>query len=80
MIILSSSTNQWEYNYDKILKYNLSNNKDGYNALLGIEFFLKLEESLEDKIRTREHKILYSYIYNYEKSCTLPSTACRNTL
>ena len=71
MIILSSSTNQWEYNYDKILKYNLSNNKDGYNALLGIEFFLKLEESLEDKIRTREHKILYSYISNYERSCTL---------
>ena len=71
MIILAISTNQWDYDYDKINKFNLNNNKDGYMALLGIEFFLKLEESLEDKIRTREHKILFSYIYNYERSCTL---------
>ena len=71
MIILAISTNQWDYDYDKINKFNLNNNKDGYIALLGIEFFLKLEESLEDKIRTREHKILFSYIYNYERSCTL---------
>ena len=71
IIILSMSTNHWVYDYDKIFKYSLNKNKDGYTALLEIEFFIKLEESLEDKVRTREHKILYSYINNYERSCTL---------
>ena len=35
-----------------------------------IEYFLKLEDSLEDEIRNREQKKLYSYIDNYEKKCT----------
>ena len=80
MIILATSTNHWEYDYDKIFKYSFNNNKDGYKALLEIEFFLKLEESLEDKIRTREHKILYSYINNYERSCTLANCPLKQFL
>ena len=71
IIIFSISTKQWDYSFDKIFEYAISKNKDGYNALLEIEFFLKLEDSLEDKIRTREQKVLYSYINNYEKNCTI---------
>ena len=30
-----------------------------------------MENSLEDKIRTQDQKVLYSYISNYENNCTL---------
>jgi len=71
IIIFATSFKKWEYSFDKIFEYSLNRNKDGYIALLDIEFFLKLEDSLEDKVRTREQKILYSYINNYERNCTL---------
>ena len=71
ILIFATLTKKWEYSFDKIFEYSLNKNKDGYIALLDIEFFLKLEDSLEDKIRTREHKVLYSYIKNYESNCTL---------
>ena len=71
VIIFATSSKKWEYSFDKIFEYSLNKNKDGYIALLDIEYFLKLEDSLEDKIRTREQKMLYSYIDNYERSCTL---------
>ena len=70
LIIITISTIEWDYSFDKIFEYANSGNKDGYKTLLEIEFFLKMEETLEDKIRTRPHKVLYSYINHYERNCT----------
>ena len=50
--------------------FYLSNYRDGYNCLLEIEYFLKLEESLTEKLKTYEFKILFAYIENYEEKCT----------
>ena len=71
LIIISVSTMEWDFSFYKIFEYTLSKEKDGYKALLEIEFFLKMEETLEDRIRTKPQKILYSYISNYEKNCTV---------
>ena len=71
LIIISISSLEWDYSFEKIFEFQKSREKDGYKALLEIEFFLKLENSLEDKIRSKEQKILYSYVSNYEVDCTL---------
>ena len=59
-----------DFTFEKIYQYIGDRYKNGYKKLLEIEFFLKLEESLYDEIRTREQKLLYSYINNYERTCT----------
>ena len=71
LIIISVLTTEWEFSFDKIFQFLISKEKDSYKALLEIEYFLKMEDSLEDKIRTKEQKVLYSYISNYEKNCSL---------
>ena len=71
LIIISISTQELDYSFDKIFEFLETKENDGYKALLDIEYFLKLENSLEDKIRTQEQKVLYSYISNYENNCTL---------
>ena len=45
-----------------------------------IEYFLKLEDSLEDKIKPKEQKILYFYINNFERSCTDPDCSLKQFL
>ena len=45
-----------------------------------IEYFLKLEDSLEDKIKPKEQKILYFYINNYERDCTDPDCSLKQFL
>ena len=60
----------WEYSYDKYFSLYSSDLRDGYNSLLEIENFLKLEDSLAEKTKTTEFKILFSYIINYEDKCT----------
>ena len=69
-IIFSKSFIEWDYSFDKIFEYSSSKHNNGYKALLDIEFFLKMEETLEDKIRTKPQKVLYSYISNYERNCS----------
>ena len=69
-IILAIITKEMEYIIDRIFEYVGDKHKDGYKVLLEIEYFLKLEDSLEDDIKSREQKLLYSYINNYEKNCT----------
>ena len=69
-IILSIIIRELEFTFNKIYEFIGDKYQNGYKALLEIEYFLKLEEMLFDKIRTREQKILYSYINNYERSCT----------
>ena len=61
---------EFEFTFEKLFEYDKDKYKNGYKNLLKIEYFLKLEESLNDKIRTREQKILYSYIDDYEQTCT----------
>ena len=70
-IIISVSITEWVLSFDKIFEYLESKEKDGYKTLLEIEYFLKMEEGLEDKIRTCEQKVFYSYISNYEKNFPL---------
>ena len=71
IIIISVLLTEWNFSFEKIFQYIESKDKDAYKALLEIEYFLKMEENLEDKIRTKEQKVLYSYISNYEKNCSL---------
>ena len=59
-----------EYYIEKVLSYVLIYNNKEYNTLLGIEFLLKLEDSLSEKIKTKEHKLLFTYIINHESICT----------
>ena len=69
-IILAVLTREMKYTINKVFEYVGDKHKDGYKVLMEIEYFLKLEDSLEDKIKSREQKILYSYITNYENNCT----------
>ena len=59
-----------EYYIEKVLSYVLYNKNKEYNILLSIEYLLKLEDSLSEKIRTKEHKLLFTYIINHESKCT----------
>ncbi len=68
--ILAIVTREMEFTVDRVFEYVGDKHKDGYKVLMEIEYFLKLEDSLEDDIKAREQKILYSYIDNYEKNCT----------
>ena len=68
--ILAIVTREMEFTIDRVFEYVGDKYKDGYKVLMEIEYFLKLEDSLEDEIKQREQKILYSYINNYEASCT----------
>ena len=69
-IILAILIRDLDFTFEKIYEFIGDKYKNGYKNLLEIEFFLKLEESLYDEIRTREAKLLYSYINNYERTCT----------
>ena len=69
-ITLSIVLRDLDFSFEKIYQFIGDNYKNGYKKLLEIEFFLKLEESLFDEIHTREQKLLYSYINNYERTCT----------
>ena len=68
--ILAVVSREMEFTVDRVFEYVGDKHKDGYKVLMEIEYFLKLEDSLEDEIKAREQKILYSYIDNYEKNCT----------
>ena len=61
---------EFEFSIDKYFSIYLSNARGGYNSLLEIEYFLKLEDSLTEKIKTKEFKLLFSYITDYEAKCT----------
>jgi len=69
-IILAVISKELEYSMERVFEYVGDKYKDGYKVLMEIEYFLKLEDCLEDKIKTREQKILYFYINNYERDCT----------
>ena len=79
-IILTIISKEIEFTLERVFEYVGDKYKDGYKVLMEIEYFLKLEDSLEDKIKTREQKILYFYINNYEKDCTDPDCPLKEFL
>ena len=70
LLLIIINLQEWEFSIDKYFSLYLSNSRGGYNSLLEIEYFLKLEDSLAEKLKTREFKILFSYITDYEDKCT----------
>ena len=79
-IILTVISKELEFSLERVFEYVGDKYKDGYKVLMEIEYFLKLEDSLEDKIKTREQKILYFYINNYERDCTDPECPLKEFL
>ena len=61
---------EWDFSFDKYFSLYSLYLKDGYNNLLEIEYFLKLEDSLAERNKSKQFKILFSYIINYEDECT----------
>ena len=70
LILIIICLQEFEFSIDKYFSIYLSNARGGYNSLLEIEYFLKLEDSLTEKIKTKEFKLLFSYITDYEAKCT----------
>ena len=70
LILIIICLQEIEFSIDKYFSIYLSNARGGYNSLLEIEYFLKLEDSLTEKIKTKEFKLLFSYITDYEAKCT----------
>ena len=79
-IVLTIISKELEFTLERVFEYVGDKYKDGYKVLMEIEYFLKLEDSLEDKIKTREQKILYFYINNYETNCTDPDCPLKQFL
>ena len=79
-IILAIVSKELEFTIERVFEYVGDKYKDGYKVLMEIEYFLKLEDSLEDKIKSREQKVLYFYVNNYEKNCTVPDCPLKQFL
>ena len=69
-IIFAVTAKNFEFTLEKIFNFSRDNNKNGYKLLIEIQYFLKLSNSLDNINKTKEQKLLYSYINNYEMSCT----------
>ena len=70
IILIIIYQTEWDFSFDKYFSLYSSEIKDGYNNLLEIEYFLKLEDSLAERNKSKQFKILFSYIINYEDECT----------
>ena len=54
-----------EFYADQFFPFDLSNNKN----IIKINYLLKLEESFDQIVKTKEFKLLYCYIGDYETTC-----------
>ena len=54
-----------EFYADQFFPFDLSNNKN----IVKINYLLKLEESFDQIVKTKEFKLLYCYIGDYETTC-----------
>ena len=72
IIIFAVFFQDWDAAFDKIFEFATILDPEGYKMLLKIEYFLRLEENLSEKIKTKQQKVLYSYINNYERNCAIP--------
>ena len=59
-----------DFSAEKLLSFILYYKNNEYYTLLNIEYFLKLEDSLAEKIKSKEYKLLISYILNHESKCS----------
>ena len=78
IIIICIILKDLEFAFDT--NFLLSSDRGGYNNLLEIEYFLKLEDSLAEKLKIKEFKLLFSYINEYEAKCTDPNCHLKNFL
>ena len=69
LIIITLAFSELDLSFEKIFKFINVAEKNAFKALLEIDYFLKMEDCLGDKVRSKEKKILYSYISNFEKYC-----------
>ena len=73
IILVNIYLGEMEYSIQKYLSSYVSYYGGGYNSLLEIEYFLKIEDSLAETIKTREYKLLFIYISKYEEKCSDPN-------
>ena len=59
-----------EYSLDKLISFIFYGDSNEHNEILKIEYFLKLENGLNEKVRTSELKILYAYISEHMEKCS----------
>ena len=71
LIIFAVFFKDWDFAFEKIFEFSTLSDPEGYKQLLKIEYFLRLEENLSEKIKTKQQKVLYSYINNYERNCII---------
>ena len=69
IIIMIVVKEDWDLSINKISKKALKKLKGGYEHLLEIEYFLKLEDNLSNKTHNPGLELLYTYISNYEINC-----------
>jgi len=60
---------QLDYSMEKFYSFFSLKSRNGYNSLLEIEYFMKLVDSLAEKIKVKEFKFIFSYIIGYESKC-----------
>ena len=78
IIIFAVFFKDWDYAFDKIFEFMTISDREGYKKLLEIEYFLRFEDNLSEKIKTKQQKILYSYINNYERNCSIVDCPLKN--
>ena len=59
-----------EFSIENFFSLFISKTRGGYNSLLEIKNFMRLENSLDEKLKIKEYKILFSYISIYESKCS----------
>ena len=58
------------YTIEKLLFYILYSKNNEYNIIINIEYFLKLSDNLSEKIKSKQYKLLFTYIMDHENKCT----------
>ena len=59
-----------DYTIEKLLFSILYSKNNEYNIIINIEYFLKLSDNLSEKIKSKQYKLLFTYIMDHENKCT----------
>ena len=70
LLLILLYLNKDEFSVEKLLSFIFVDKNNEYNTLLNIEYFLKLEDSLAEKLKSKEYKLLFAYIINHESKCS----------
>ena len=60
---------KFDFSIEKLFSFYFDKIQDGYNNILDIEYFLKIEESLTGKMKTDKFKFIFFSVSNYERNC-----------